>query len=77
MISDHATDVYIPQNNEGDDTDSETNTGVTLRVARSFGDFYFKQNRNIPPEAQIICAFPEVEYILIRYCKKIRYIWIG
>lgn len=33
---------------------------VRLRMSRSFGDFYMKQNSHLPPEKQAVIAVPEV-----------------
>lgn len=34
---------------------------IKLRMTRSFGDFYLKQNTNISIEQQAIIAIPEIE----------------
>ena len=31
-----------------------------LRMSRTFGDFYLKQNDSLPPEQQAVCAVPDV-----------------
>lgn len=31
-----------------------------LRMTRSFGDFFLKRNKELPPEAQAVVAVPEV-----------------
>ena len=31
-----------------------------LRMSRSFGDFYLKQNDSLPPDQQAVCAVPDV-----------------
>lgn len=33
---------------------------VKLRMTRSFGDFYLKQNKELPYEEQAVIAVPEV-----------------
>ena len=37
-----------------------TASDVKLRMTRSFGDFYLKQNKNLPFDRQAVIAVPEV-----------------
>ena len=40
---------------------AESADGSTrLRMSRAFGDFYFKQNKSLPAEAQAVCSLPDV-----------------
>ena len=42
----------------------ESSDGSTrLRMSRAFGDFYFKQNKTLPAEAQAVCALPDVRIV--------------
>ncbi len=35
----------------------------TLRVARGFGDFYLKQNRELPQNRQAVTCEPEIRFL--------------
>jgi hypothetical protein len=44
---------------------------VKLRMTRSFGDFYLKQNKDLPYEQQAVVAVPEVTV----HTRSSRYDW--